>query len=208
MGREPARADGFSFSGQVVQDILRCSGFPEELACDPGDARCLLGRFHDDGVAGDQRSDGHAHADRQGKVPRTDDDGDAPTLVVREIQFADELAQTLRSFKGEGLPRVVLAEINGFADVGVRFPPCLAGFRISTPESSSRRVRMAAAALRSTSERSCCGRSRQAGNAFNAVVGHPVDVLDRAVVGDRGNRRVCNGRGERVTLTALGEVVQ
>jgi hypothetical protein len=93
-----------------------------------GDAGRLLGGLDDDGVARDQRGDGHAAADRQREVPGADDDGDAARLVPLLVELADEPPERLRARRGMGgQAGVVLAEVDGLADIGVGLAPGLAG---------------------------------------------------------------------------------
>ena len=86
------RPDNFAAAGKELQDIPRNAGLPERFAEAAGDGGGLLGGFDDGGVAGDQRGDGHAGADRERKIPRGDDRGHAARFVEDEVGFAGEMA--------------------------------------------------------------------------------------------------------------------
>ena len=84
-------------------------------------------RLDDGRVARHQRGGGHAGADGQGEVPGADDRGHAAGLVPLVVQLADEPAQARRGWNSaDGHAGVILAEVDGLADVGVGLAPGLA----------------------------------------------------------------------------------
>src|SRR5260370_18269 len=62
-------------------------GFHEFCADDGG----LFGRFHDDGVAGDECGGGHAEEDGEREIPGGDDDRDAARLEEVEVLLAGDV---------------------------------------------------------------------------------------------------------------------
>ena len=112
--------------GKILQDLAGHAGLPEDFAKQPGNAAGLRRRLDDGRVARDQRGRGHAGTDRQGEVPGTDDRGHAAGLVPLVVQFAHETAQALGLEEADGQAGVILAEVDGLADVGIGFAPGLA----------------------------------------------------------------------------------
>lgn len=121
-------ADGFAGAGEEVEDVFGDAGLVEELAEGVGDGGGLLGGFEEDGVSGDEGGDGHAGGDGEGEVPGGDDGGGSAGGVEGVIGFASEVGEGLLGEEGLGLVGVVVAEVDGFADVGVGFGPGFSGF--------------------------------------------------------------------------------
>ena len=88
----------------------------------------LLGRLHDDGVAGDQSGRNHSAEDRQGEIPRRDDKGDAARPVVLIALLAVHVLGELRPANQPHLLRVKVAKIDRLADVAIGFRPGFADF--------------------------------------------------------------------------------
>ena len=86
----------------------------------------LRRRLDDGRIARDQRGGGHAGADGQGEIPGTDDGGHAAGLIRLMVQLAHETAQSLWLEQANGNPGIVLAEVDGLADVGIGLAPGLA----------------------------------------------------------------------------------
>ena len=122
---DQGRADLLADAGQEVE--RRPAGRPASrkisISC-VGDHRRLLGRLHDDGVAGDQGGGGHAGEDRQREVPGGDDDGDA-ARSLDGVGLAGHVAVPGLG-QAEHLAGVVLAEVDRLGDVGVGLAPGLA----------------------------------------------------------------------------------
>ena len=117
------RANFFAKAGQESQALARNSGAPQNVAHDFCDAHGLFRGFHRHGVASHQRGNGHATANSQRKIPRTNDGAHAARLIGDFIQFAHEFAKSGAVKQASGLSRVVLAEINRLANVAVGFAP-------------------------------------------------------------------------------------
>ena len=117
------RANFFAKARQESQALARNSSAPQNVAHDFCNAHGLLRRFHRHGVASHQRGNGHATANGQRKIPRTNDGAHAARLIGDFIQFAHEFAKSGAVKQAGGLSRVVLAEINRLANVAVRFAP-------------------------------------------------------------------------------------
>ena len=120
------RANFFAKAGQESQALARNSRAPQNVAHDFCNAHGLFRGFHRHGVASHQRGNGHAAANSQRKIPRTNDGAHAARLIGDFIQFAHKTAQSGAVKQASGLARVVLAEINRFANVAVGFAPCFA----------------------------------------------------------------------------------
>ena len=73
-----------------------------------------------------KRGGGHAGTDGQGKVPGADDRGHAAGLMPLVVQFAHEPAQPAGLEQPDGHAGVILAEVDGLADVGIGLAPGLA----------------------------------------------------------------------------------
>ena len=198
------RADLLADAGQVVDDAGREAGLLEHLHQLRRDDRRLLGRLHDDGVAGDEGGGGHAAEDRQREVPRRDDDGDAARLVEVLVLLAGHVA-ALRLGQAEHLAGVVLAEVDRLGDVGVGLAPGLAAL-VDLPGGQLEAA--AAQDVGGTEEqigaRRRGGVSRQAGNAACAAATACVGVFDRRR--GRSGRRpgcVCDGLSESIHAAGL-----
>ena len=127
------RTDRLPGAGEEHAGVGRAAGLEQDLVQDLRDARRLLRRFHDAGVSADQRGGGHAGADREREVPGTDHHRHAAWLVHDLVDLADEPTQPARIEESDRLPCVELAEVDGLADVGVRFGPGLAALADDDP---------------------------------------------------------------------------
>ena len=105
---------------------MECDG--DDVVEDFGDSRGLFCGFDDDGVSGDECSDGHSAGDCEWEVPGGDDDGDAFGLVPEFVEFSDEPSEAFGCEEFWGGACVVGAEVDCFADIGVCFVPCFACF--------------------------------------------------------------------------------
>ena len=207
-------ADGLARRGAEVQDIAGqrpldaalFHGLHDDVEHDPGDTGRLLRGLDDDGVARDECGDGHAAADGEGEVPGRDDDGDAARLVPLLIELADEPAQALALKEGHGAAGVEVAEVDGFADVGVCLAPGLAGFldhdageavALLTHEGGGAEKDLGALARVDIAPLAEGG---------TGALHHLAGLLDGPVVGDLGDGRACDGGGEGLSLLLLREV--
>ena len=89
--------------------------------------RRLFRRLHDNCVAGDQGGSRHAAQNCQGKIPGCNDDGDAARLIKIGVFLARHVTK-LWPGQAEHLARVVIAVVDAFGNIGVRFTPLLAAF--------------------------------------------------------------------------------
>ena len=81
---DEVRADDLTDAGQEREHSRRAAPPRRSAAGEHGcDGRSLLGRLQDDGVAGDERGDGHPRRDGEREVPRRDDDSDTEGIVER-----------------------------------------------------------------------------------------------------------------------------
>ena len=85
----------------------------------------MLSGFEDNGISRNERGDGHSARDGEGKVPRRDDDGDATGLVEVVVLLSHDLLGEAWRGDPSNLRRIVVAEIDRFGDIGVRFSPRL-----------------------------------------------------------------------------------
>ena len=122
------RADDRALAGEEIDNARRNSGFLEHLHQHGGDDGRLFGRFHDDGVAGDERGGNHAGKNGERKIPWRDDKGDAARPIMLIAFFAGHVLRQTRAADQPHLVRVEQAEIHRFADVAVGFRPRLADF--------------------------------------------------------------------------------
>ena len=120
---DEGRTNGFARARDEMQHVFRRACAPKNLAHRARDRRRLLCRLDDDGVARHECSNGHAAANRKREVPRSDDRSNTARLIPLFVEFADKLAESLGFEELRTFARVVLAEINRFADIGVRFAP-------------------------------------------------------------------------------------
>ena len=116
-------ADSFAGTSDEVEYILRRARAPENFAHRTRDCGRLFRGLHNHGVAGHECSHGHAAANREREIPRRDHCGNAARLIPLFIEFADEFAQALRCEKFGAFARVVLTEVDCFADIGIRLAP-------------------------------------------------------------------------------------
>ena len=86
------RADLLADAGQEIDHARRQADLLEDLHQLGADDARLLGRLHDDGVAGDEGGRGHAAQDGHREVPRRDDDRDAARLVEVDVLLAGGVA--------------------------------------------------------------------------------------------------------------------
>ncbi len=194
--------------GRPLEHAQRVDGLRENLAQDAGDAGCLLGGLHDDGVPADECGDGHAAADGQWKVPWSDHDGHAAGLIPDLVEFAEESADTLALKELDGLTRVILAEIDGLAGVGVGLAPGLASFLDHDPGEFVATL---------THE---LGRSGEDGGTLEHVgvapgreggfggVDHGSGGIDAGGVLDLGHAGLLDSRGKGITHGPLREVAE
>ena len=79
---DKVRADDRALAGEKIENTGRDPGFLENFHQHRAANRRLLGRFHDDGVAGDERGRNHSAHNRDRKIPRRDDERDAARPVM------------------------------------------------------------------------------------------------------------------------------
>ena len=120
---DEGRTNGFAWARDEMQHVFRRACAPKNLAHHARDRRRLLCRLDDDGVARHERSNGHAAANRKREVPRSDDRSNTARLIPLFVEFADKLAESLGGKEFGAFTRVVLAEVNRFADIRVCFAP-------------------------------------------------------------------------------------
>ena len=99
--RDELCADRFAGAGQELQRCARNAGLVQDPRRFVGDQRRLLRGLRDDRIARGERAGDLADEDRQREVPRTD---------------RDDRAERRRRLALAQLPRVVAAEVGGFAD--------------------------------------------------------------------------------------------
>ena len=118
------RAHVLAPAGEELEGRRRDTSLEEHLVEAEAGQRRLLGRLHDDGVAGDQRRGGHAGEDRQRKVPRRDHDAHAAGEVPGDILLAGDV-DGAGLVEEHGATGVVLAEVDRLGDVGIGLAPRL-----------------------------------------------------------------------------------
>ena len=153
-GLEPVKAttatSGCSTSRAPTSSPSRAGSWTTPVGTPAGDQRlderqatagvCSAG-FRITGLPATRRGDGHAGRDGEREVPRGDHHRDALALVGE--RFASPGGDCTRSAAGvepQHLAAVVLAEVDGLADVGVGLVP-----RLAASNTSRRRARRAAA---------------------------------------------------------------
>ena len=81
-------ADDAAVAGEEIENARRHAGFLEHLHHHRAGNGRLLGRLHDDGVAGDKRGGNHAGQNRHREIPGRDDERDAARPVMLVAFFA------------------------------------------------------------------------------------------------------------------------
>ncbi len=123
------RADA-PVSDSKLQRILRHAGRMEQPHSVRRDARRLLGRLGDHGVARHERRRHLAEEDRQREIPGADTDEDAAALQLQPVLLArgagEQHARVAEVLARLG--RVVAAEIDGLAQLRDRIVDRLAAF--------------------------------------------------------------------------------
>ena len=121
-------ADDAAFAGQIIQHAGWHAGFLEHLHQQRAADRRLLGRFHNDGIASDERRRNHPGQNRHRKIPGRDDERDAARPVVLVAFFAGHVLGQSRQAADPHLLRVEEKKIDRFANIAVGFRPRFADF--------------------------------------------------------------------------------
>ena len=111
-----------------MQHIFGGTSFKEDVEQHSGDSGGLLGRLHENGVAGHQSRDRHATQDGQREVPRCDDGAGAAAFVDQRIVLPDVLTKSLLFKQLNGFAGVELAEVDGFAGFRIGITPAFSIF--------------------------------------------------------------------------------
>ncbi len=116
-------------AGKKVDDAIREAGGSHQLHESGGDHGSIRRRLQHHGVAGGHRADGHAHQDGQGKIPGGDDHPGPQGLEPRLVDFSRIGHDRQGAGQLQGLAGVILAEVDGLADVGFGLQPVLGGLQ-------------------------------------------------------------------------------
>ena len=200
--------DGFALPGQEVQHVARDASLPEDLSHDRRDTRRLLGRFHDRGIAGNQRGGGHTGADRQREVPWADDDRDAAGLVEQVVALAEEVAMRLLGEQTRREPGVVVTKVNRLTNVGVSFFPRFAGF---LEDDAGQLIATLPHLLGSLNHHVCTINRRSVAPGREGGQRRADGVLclpGAGLIEDLWHLSVLDGFRKRVALIGLGEIAQ
>ena len=111
-----------------VQDTGRHADFAQQLHELRGDAGSVTRGLQHHGVAAHERGGRHAHHDRNGEIPRRDDDADTERNVDQFVVFAGHRRDRLLRRVAQHLAPVELHEVDGLGGVGIGLGPALADF--------------------------------------------------------------------------------
>ena len=126
--RDQRVAETRAAAGTKVHDAFGHAAFFEQFDELRRNRRRIAGGFQDDGVAADDRSEGHAGHDGAGEVPRRNHGADAERNVGQCVALARQLHGRFDLREAQGLAPVELAEIDGLGDVGIGLEPVLGDF--------------------------------------------------------------------------------
>src|SRR6266404_7568714 len=125
---DKVRAHLRALAGEIIEHARWHAGFLENLHQHRAANRRLLGRFHNNGVAGDQRGGGHSTEDCERKIPGRNDERDTARPVVIVAFFTGDLLGQAWPPEPSHLLAVKKTKIDCLADVAVCFRPRLADF--------------------------------------------------------------------------------
>ena len=125
---DKVRADHRALAGEVIQYARRHAGFLENLHQHGAANSRLLGRLHNNRVAGDERGRGHSAEDRERKIPRRNDERDSARPVVIVAFFTRNVLGQARPSDPSHLLGIKETKIDCLADIAVRFRPRFADF--------------------------------------------------------------------------------
>ena len=108
-------ADGLARAGQEMQHVLRHAGPVQKVDRGARDARRLLRRFRQYGVAGHQRRRDLAGENRQGEIPRADAGENAAPVYGQTVFLARHARQGARHHQAPCFGGVVAQEIHRLA---------------------------------------------------------------------------------------------
>ena len=126
---DEVRAHDRSLAGKIVQHAGWHAGFSQNFHQHRAANGRLLGRFHDDCVASDERSGRHSAKNCERKIPGRYDKSDAPRPVMIVTFFAGNVLRQARSSDATHLLRVKKAKVDCLANVAIGFRPGFADFK-------------------------------------------------------------------------------
>ena len=127
--RDHGIAEARSCAGAEVHYAFGHADFFEQLDEFGGNGRRIARRLQDDGVAADDRGDGHAGHDGAGEIPGRNHGADAERNVGQRVALARQLHRRFGFREAQSFAGVELAEIDGLGDIGVGLAPVLADFK-------------------------------------------------------------------------------